>query len=163
MAHLLAIDEATMQMNKALTTTGIYRPGQPPQLFPEYDAHLNRMQELAFLIGDRLLSMPPGTLASVSETMKVGVVKLAGKIETVMLEHYSPLQSDDEVQWFCFTKQKYQDCDWGGEEQINEIIVQIEAWLVRPVFTEIQPAQRLQTLAKGLEGWIENYESSQPS
>lgn len=163
MAHLKATDEPTMEMNKALTTTGIYRPGQPPQLFPEFDAHLNRMQELAFQIGGRLLSMPPGTLASVSETMQVGVVTLAGRIETVMVEHYSPLQPDADVQWFCFTKQKYQDCDWGGEEQIAEIIVQLEAWLAHPVFTEIQPVQRLQTLAKGLEDWIKNYESSQPS
>ncbi|WIO61497.1 hypothetical protein QO021_28485 (plasmid) [Pseudomonas amygdali pv. lachrymans] len=150
-------------MNKALTTTGIYRPGQPPQLFPEFDAHLNRMQELAFRIGDRLLSMPPGTLASISETMQVGIVTLAGKIETAILQHYSPLQSDEDVQWFCFTKQKYQDCDWGGEEQIDEIIVQLEDRLALPVFTEIQPAQRLQTLAKGLEDWIENYESPQLS
>lgn len=152
-----------MQMNKTLTTTGIYRLGQPPQLFPEFDAHLNRMQELAFLIGERLLAMPPGTLASVSETMKVGVVTLAGAVETVMLERYSPLQSDDDVQWFCFTKQKYQDCDWGGEEQIDAISAKLEAWLAHPVLTEIQPTNRLQALAKGLEDWIENYERSQLS
>jgi hypothetical protein len=95
--------------------------------------------------------------------MQVGIVTLEGKIETVILQRYSPLQSDEDVQWFCFTKQKYQDCDWGGEEQIDEIIVQLEDWLALPVFTEIQPAHRLQTLAKGLEDWIENYENSQPS
>ncbi|MCU9529382.1 hypothetical protein [Pseudomonas mosselii] len=149
-----------MDMNKKLTTTGIFRPGQLPQLFPEFDAHLNRMQSLAFRIGDQLVEQPAGTVAIISNEMQVGVVPFRGKIETVMVEHYTPDQPDDDVQWFCFTKQVYQECDWGGEEQIDEISEQLEAWLLNPVFGQLNPTSRIQHLVQGLEKWIDDYESS---
>ncbi|MBM5458644.1 hypothetical protein H8F21_13825 [Pseudomonas sp. P66] len=149
-----------MDMNKTLTTSGIFRPGQPPQLFPEFDAHLHRMQALAFRVGELLIGQPAGTVALINKSMQIGIVPFSGKIETVMLEHYTPDQPDEDVQWFCFTKQPYQDCDWGGEEQIDEISAQLEAWLAAPVLGQLLPADRLPTLAQGLEKWIGEYERS---
>jgi len=149
-----------MDMNKKLTTTGIFRPGQPPQLFLEFDAHLNRMQSLAFRIGDQLTSQPAGTVAIISREMQIGIVPFRGKVETVMLEHYTPGQPDDDVQWFCFTKQVYQESEWGGEDQIDEISEQLEARLLSPVFGQLNPPGRLLQLAQGLEKWIDDYERS---
>lgn len=150
--------EANMELNKELTTTGIFRPGQPAEIFHDYNIRLNRMQTLAFQIGQLLAAQQPGTAARISDAAQVTVVTFRDKLETVLLEHYEASQADDDVQWFCIAKQPYQDCDWGGEEQLDEMSRALEAWLASPVYEPLIAGERIQSLAKSFEAWIEDLE-----
>lgn len=149
-----------MELNKTLTTTGIYRDGQPAERFPEYDAHLNRMQNLAFEVGVILMQQPQGTVASLSNGELIGVTEYLGKLETVLLHDYQVTLPDADVTWFCITKQAFQDPDWGGEEELDKMSDILSAWLVKPVFTSLVDPEQLLRLAQNLEKWIIDYKST---
>lgn len=146
-----------MDMNKTLTTTGIYREGTPPELFPDYDARLNRMQKLAFEVGSVVMQQPQGTVAKLSNGELIGVTEYHGKLETVLLHEYQTSLPDADVMWFCITKQAHQDPDWGDEDELDQMSEILTAWLAKPAFTTVADPDQLLRLAQNLEKWVADY------
>ncbi|MGF6281853.1 hypothetical protein ABH908_000114 [Pseudomonas frederiksbergensis] len=149
-----------MELNQTLTTTVSHRVGEPPQYYPEYDKHLHQMQKLAFEVGKVMMSQPQGSVAKLSNGELIGVTEYRGKLETVLLHDYQDSSPIDDVYWFCFTRQIYQDPDWGGDEQLDEMSEILTAWLANPVYVTLADPERLPKLAKHLEAWIAEYETN---
>jgi len=149
-----------MELNQTLTTTASHRVGESSQYFPEYDKHLHRMQKLAFEVGKVMMGQPQGSVAKLSNGEFIGVTRYRGKLETVLLHDYQDSSPIDDVYWFCFTRQTYQDPDWGGDEQLDEMSEILTAWLANPVYFTLADPERLTKLAKHLEEWIAGYEAN---
>ncbi|MGE8063836.1 hypothetical protein [Pseudomonas sp. NPDC089569] len=149
-----------MELNQTLTITISQRVGQPLQYYPEYDKHLHRMQRLAFEVGKVMMKQPQGSVAKLSNGEFIGITEYRGKLEVVLLYDYTDCRPIDDVYWFCFTRQTYQDPDWGSEEQLDEMSEILTAWMANPVYVTLADPERLPKLAKHLEAWIADYEAN---
>lgn len=148
-----------MELNQTLSTTSVHRTGQPVEYFPEYDAHLHRMQKLAFEVGKVVMGQPQGTVAQLSNGEFIGVTEYIGQLETVLLHDYQDSLPVEDVTWFCITPQAYQDPDWGSEDELDQMSNILTDWLAKPVFVTLADPLRLTQLAERLEEWIVTYKA----